>query len=131
MITVLAKADTLTKHGVVRHEPVGRDLLVERIAAARVMLYRAHQRETFCLALAEAQALGVPCVVQPIGSAAERVRDGVTGFVADDDKSFARRAVELLTDDALFAEMSVASARLQRSRSWDDVARDFVALMVS
>ena len=38
------------------------------------MLYRGDPGETFCLALAEAQAMGVPAVVQPLGSVAERVR---------------------------------------------------------
>jgi glycosyltransferase involved in cell wall biosynthesis len=129
MMATLARADALAAHGVVRHEPLGRDALAERVAAARLMLYRGHPDETFCLALAEAQALGVPCVVQPIGSVAERVRDGITGFVAADEDSFAQRAIDLLTDDGLAETMSRAAARLQRSRSWDDVARDFAALM--
>ena len=32
------------------------------------MLYKGDPGETFCLSIAEAQALGIPCVVQPIGS---------------------------------------------------------------
>ena len=129
MMQILAQADTLAGHGVVRHEPLGRDDLAERIAGARVMLYRGHPHETFCLALAEAQALGVPCVVQPIGSVAERVRDGVTGFVESDDDGFARRAVQVLTDDDLFASMRAASLNLQRQRTWDAVAADFEGLL--
>lgn len=128
MMTVLERADALAGIGVVRHAPLGRDLLAERVAAARVMLYRGHADETYCLALAEAQALGVPAIVEPIGSVTERVQDGVTGFVAPDDETFALRAIELLTNDALSDTMSLAAARLQRSRSWDDVARDFEAL---
>ena len=50
--------------------------LAEVLAEARVMLYRGDPGETFCLALAEAQAMGVPAVVQPLGSVAERVVDG-------------------------------------------------------
>lgn len=129
MKSVLAAADALRGSGVVRHDPVGRDKLAAHIAASRVMLYRGHEEETFCLALAEAQALGVPCVVQPIGSVAERVRDGVTGFVAADEADFARRAVELLTDADAWMGMHRSALSLQRSRTWDDVAGDFERLM--
>lgn len=128
MRRVLATADALADRGVVRHTPVGRDELIGRIAGSRVMLYRGHQDETFCLALAEAQAQGLPCVVQPIGSTVERVRDGVTGFVAADDDTFAQRAIQLLADDALWASMHRAALASQRSRTWDIVAREFLDL---
>ena len=58
--------------------PVGREALAECSPGARVMLYRGDPGETFCLALAEAQAMGVPAVVQPLGSrrrAGRRRRD--------------------------------------------------------
>ncbi|WP_426955501.1 glycosyltransferase [Muricoccus radiodurans] len=129
MERVLAQADTLRDRGVVRHRPVGREVLVDKVAGARAMLYRGHEEETFCLALAEAQGLGVPCVVQPIGSAPERVRNGITGIVAEDDETFAQGAVRLLTDDALWHAMHVDSLRLQRARGWNDVAQDFERLM--
>jgi glycosyltransferase involved in cell wall biosynthesis len=129
MTGVLAAADALADRGVVRHQPVGRDALVGWIGGSRVMLYRGHQDETFCLALAEAQALGVPCVVQPIGSTIERVRDAATGFIADDDDAFARQAVRLLTDDGLWMTMHRAALASQRSRTWNVVAREFGSLM--
>ncbi len=59
------------------------------MSEARVMLYRGDPGETFCLALAEAQAMGVPAVVTPLGSVGERVVDGVSGRVATSDDDFA------------------------------------------
>ena len=53
--------------GVRRFAPVGREALAAALAGARVMLYRGDPGETFCLALAEAQAMGVPAVVHPAG----------------------------------------------------------------
>ncbi len=55
--------------------------------------------EAFCTALAEAQSIGLPVVVQPVGMVAERVVDGVTGMVAADDAAFAAAAIRLLRDD--------------------------------
>ena len=129
MKRVLAKAASLTEQGVRPQQPVGRDVLASHVAQARAMLYRGHEEETFCLALAEAQALGVPCVVQPIGSAVERVRDGVTGHVAPDEQSFADHAVRVLTDDAAWAALHHRALALQAGRSWDNAAEDFEGLM--
>jgi glycosyltransferase involved in cell wall biosynthesis len=129
MKRVLAAADALVDRGIVRHDPIGRDRLIDWIASSRIMLYRGHQDETFCLALAEAQALGVPCIVQPIGSVVERVRDAVTGFIAADEHSFALHAIKLLTDDALHMRMHQAAKASQRARTWDAVALDFERLV--
>jgi glycosyltransferase involved in cell wall biosynthesis len=98
--------------------------------AARVMLYGGHRVEAFCLAVAEAQALGVPAVVRPIAVMPERVRDGVTGFVALDGDAFARRAVALLTDDTLWGAQHEAALRLQQGWSWDQMAERFEAEVV-
>jgi glycosyltransferase involved in cell wall biosynthesis len=69
----------------------------------------------------------VPAVVRPIAVLPERVRDGVTGFVAPDDETFARRAIALLTDDRLWREQHEAALRLQQGWSWDEMAARFEA----
>ena len=67
MEAVLARADSLAALGVRRFHPVGREALAAVLAGARAMLYRGDPGETFCLALAEAQAMGVPAVVHAAG----------------------------------------------------------------
>src|SRR5206468_3503174 len=99
---VLGRADALADAGVRRHAPVGRHELAQALTGARVMLYRGDPGETFCLALAEAQALGVPAIVQPRGSVAERIIDDVTGRIAASDDDFVRAAVAVLRDDELW-----------------------------
>jgi glycosyltransferase involved in cell wall biosynthesis len=129
MEALLARADTLYAEGVRRHTPVGRDALALMLAGARVMLYRGDPGETFCLALAEAQAIGVPAVVQPIGSVIERVIDGETGHVAADDAGFAAAAIALLRDDDLWRRFHVEALARQRGFSWDEIAAQFEALI--
>ena len=92
------------------------------------MLYRGDVGETFCLAVAEAQALGVPAVVEALGSLAERVIDGETGTVAADDAQFAEAAIALLTDDALWRRQHEAALARQKGLSWDEVAERFERL---
>jgi glycosyltransferase involved in cell wall biosynthesis len=129
MEAALARAEALADAGVRRHAPVSRPALIAALESARAMLYRGDPGETFCLALAEAQARGVPAVVQPLGAVTERVIDGVTGTIAADDESFARAAIALLADDALWTRQHAAALARQQGLSWEDVARQFEALL--
>jgi len=127
---VLARADGLAASGIRRFAPVGREALARALLGARVMLYRGDPGETFCLALAEAQAMGVPAVVKPLGSTAERVVDGVTGRVVEDDDGFAAAAIALLRDDALWRRRHLAALERQRGLSWDEIGARFEALIL-
>jgi glycosyltransferase involved in cell wall biosynthesis len=129
MEAVLARADVLASRGVRRFAPVGREALAAALAGARVMLYRGDPGETFCLALAEAQAMGVPAVVTPLGAVAERVSDGVSGHVADNDEDFATAAIAALLDDDLWRRWHLGALDHQRGLSWDMVAARFEALI--
>ena len=129
MEAVLARAGSLAEYGVHRHAPVGRDELVGVLREARVMPYRGDWGETFCLALAEAQAMGVPAVVRPLGSVGERVVDGVTGRVAANDDEFVAAAIGALSDDDLWRRWHRNALERQRGESWDAVAARFEALM--
>jgi len=129
MRAVLARAESLARKGVRLFPPQPRAELIAALRQSRVMLYRGDENETFCMAVAEAQALGVPAVAQALGSLPERVQDGVTGFVAADEQSFAQRAIALLGDDALWRQQHEAALRLQRGASADDVAQRFEALL--
>jgi hypothetical protein len=129
MEAVLRRADALSVYGVRRHTPVGRDALALALSGARAMLYRGDPGETFCLALAEAQAMGVPAVVQPIGCVAERVVDGETGRICRDDADFADAAIAVLRDDDLWRRCHHRALATQRGLSWDQVAARYETLL--
>ena len=93
------------------------------------MLYRGDINETFCMAVGEAQAMGMPAVVTDLGSMRERVIDGETGFVARDDQAFADAAVKLLTDDALWSAQQAAALEKQRSWRWPEAAEAWERLL--
>ena len=114
--------------GVEVHAPLPRPALREALLEARIMLYPGDAGETFCLALAEAQALGLPCVVMDRGAVAERIEDGVTGIVARDAEHFAAAARRLLTDDVAWRAMHRAALARGPGLDWDAVAARFEAL---
>jgi glycosyltransferase involved in cell wall biosynthesis len=129
MSAIMARADALTDAGVRRFAPVGHQALAAALAGARAMLYRGDPGETFCLALAEAQAMGVPAVVTALGAVGERVRDGLSGRVAPDDGAFAAAAVAALRDDSLWRRWHRDALAHQRGLSWDAVAEQFETLI--
>jgi glycosyltransferase involved in cell wall biosynthesis len=129
MSEVLSRADALRDAGVYRHAPIGRDALVDVLAGTRAMLYRGDPGETFCLAVAEAQAMGVPAVIQPFGSLGDRVRDSVSGRVAPNDDAFVEAAIAVLRDDDVWRRWHGGALETQRGLSWDEVAASFEALM--
>jgi len=108
--------------------PVARPELRERLLEARCMLYLGDDGETFCLALAEAQAVGLPCVVMDRGAVAERILDGVTGIVARTAENFVQAARRLLTDDAAWLAMHRAALARGPGPDWGDIAARFEAL---
>ena len=112
------------------NKPVTKNELFKKLILSRVMLYQGDEGETFCLAVAEAQALGVPAVVKSIGSLPERVKHNVTGFVVNNDEDFVKAAISVLTDDKLWEEMKNNSLKMQRNNSWNKVAKKFISSTV-
>lgn len=130
-VAVLSKARSLGHAGVVLRPPVTKAALAAELAKTRLFLYGGDPGETFCLAAAEAQAAGLPAVVARSTCLAERVRDGDTGYVVGDNDvaGFADRAVELLTDDALWRRQHAACLASQRGLSWVEAAGLWEALL--
>lgn len=129
MARVLDRARGLGPSGVVVNPPATREGLAAALRGSRALLYPGSAEETYCLAAAEAQAMGVPAVLGDVGCLAERVVDGETGFLTGDEAAFRDRAVAVLTDAALWARLSAGALARRGARSWDDVARDFEALL--
>lgn len=114
--------------GVTLRGPQSRAALAEAYSRARAMLYLGDPGETFCLAVAEAQATGLPCVLGDSGAVAERVVDGSTGIVTHDDDAFAVGAIRLLRHDAAWSAMHAAALARGPGPDWAEVAARFVEL---
>jgi glycosyltransferase involved in cell wall biosynthesis len=123
---ILARAGGVP--GITLFDPVPRPELLARLTEARCMLYLGDPGETFCLAVAEAQAAGLPCVVMDRGAVAERIEDGLTGVVARNEAEFVEAAQSLLHDDALWLRMHRAALARGPGPNWTDVAQAFEAL---
>lgn len=122
---VLDRAAALADKGVILRGPVPKTQLVDELAAARALLYRGDIGETFCSAVAEAQAMGLPAVLQDIACMRERVVADETGWAVGDEAEFAECAINVLTDDDLWLRMHRACLLGQRSWGWQHAVLEF------
>lgn len=93
--------------------------LAEAYANMDLLVFPSHT-DTFGNVVLEALASGVPAIVTPDGGPKFIVRDGVTGFVTDDDH-FAQRIAELVQDHSRLEEMRVSARSYALGCSWDAV----------
>ncbi len=108
---------------------VGNAAVIEMLRGARLLVAPGHRSETFCMAAAEAIAMGVPVVTQGIGSLAERVADGRTGFVCRrGGAAMARRIVEVLTDDGLWRSLHGGGLATRAGNGWAEAAGRWAAM---
>jgi glycosyltransferase involved in cell wall biosynthesis len=117
--------------GVCWRGAVSKSALAHELRSAAVMAYPCTFKETFCLAVAEAQAAGLPVVTSDKAALAERVADGVDGFLIRGkagqepgyDAAFIGAVVRLLREDDLWQRLGAEAARkAHRLYDWDVIA---------
>lgn len=108
--------------GLVEHEQV-----LQFLESIDVLAVPSRYMETGPLVVQEAQALGIPVMGANLGGIAERVRDGVDGWLLpfDDPRAWARAIVEAVSNRDKLARLS---QNMHRSRTVADVASDMASL---
>jgi glycosyltransferase involved in cell wall biosynthesis len=91
--------------------------LAEELRSAAIFAYPCRFKETFCTAVAEAQAAGLPVVATDLAALSERVTNDIDGFLLPgrpDDEGyqavFVATVVRLLSDDDLWRRMGLAAS---------------------
>lgn len=128
MEPVIEKIKNASHYNVVLRDPLPKEQLLKEISSYRGMFYKGDPAETFCFAIAEAQALGLPCVVQDLGCMRERVVHGQTGFIEGNEADFANRCIEILRNDRLFDSLRENSIQVSKSLSWENTAKKFLEI---
>ncbi len=126
---MLKKIDILVNHGVKVKTPLPDPEMASELRKYRVHLYPSNPNEVNALTLAESQAVGVPAVARPLGSVAEKITNGVTGYLTSHEEQYSNYVNRLLDDDELFFRMSKASRESKRLKSWDIVSEEFEGLI--
>lgn len=97
---------------------LGKQGHVERLIPQAYVLLLPSELESFGLAALEGMACGVPPVATQVGGVAELVTPGVDGFLepVGDTAAQAARVVALLTDEALYRQVSGAARQTALTR---------------
>lgn len=104
---------------------VHRDQLLQEVLSSKMLLIPGHKAELFCLAAEEAKELCIPIVTLGIGSLYERVEHGVTGFIAKNKEEFAKYAIDLFQDNALWLELKKNLLNMRGRNTWKQSAQKF------
>jgi len=104
--------------------------LVGFYATARAMIYPGALDETFCIAAAEAQAMGLPVVTLGIGSLSERVQHGINGLICRNYRELGLQACRLAEDEELWQILHRGAVDTARLLTWERTAKLWEALML-
>lgn len=126
MQTEIEYASQFKMNKIVIRDVLPKQELFSEMKEGRAMFYKGDRAETYCLAVAEAQALGLPAVVCDLGSMKERVEHGVTGFVAKSDDEFVKYAIKVLHDEQLCEHLSIAAKIKHTEVTWLKAANQFL-----
>jgi glycosyltransferase involved in cell wall biosynthesis len=109
---------------------LSKSALARELRAASLMAYPCNFKETFCTAVAEAQAAGLPVVTSGLAALTERVADTLDGFLIPGkpgqspgyESAFVGAVLRLLRDDALWTRMGAAAAdKARRLYDWERI----------
>jgi glycosyltransferase involved in cell wall biosynthesis len=112
--------------------------LARELRSATLMTYPSTFKETFCTSVAEAQAAGLPVVATNYAALADRVSDGVDGFLIPGPagepasrEAFVQAVTKLLLDEELRRRLgAAAAAKAFHDYDWDRILDQWEALLV-
>lgn len=96
------------------------DKLAQEYANMDIFVFPS-ETDTFGNVVQEANCSGVPAIVSNFGGPKFVIKDGVTGFVANNFEDFVKYTVELMDNSEKLSKMKQASRDFVIANSWDSV----------
>ena len=96
--------------------------MVKDLLKSKVLLVPGHKGELYCIAAEEARELCIPIITLGIGSLSERVKHGITGFIAKTPEEFADYTLKIFNDKNLWKDLRNNLIKLRGTKKWDKVA---------
>ena len=85
--------------------------------------------DNFPLVLLEAMNAGVPVITNNVGAVKEFIKDGVDGFVAEDNEDYEKKLRKLTSDVLLSAQISEAALKsVQKNYLWEKVIEEYIEI---
>ncbi|MCI0389891.1 MAG: glycosyltransferase [Acidobacteria bacterium] len=96
------------------------EALAQAYANLDLFIFPSHT-DTFGNVVLEAQASGIPAIVSAYGGPKFIIRDGITGYVAGDERDFLFATLGLMSRTDKLRQMREEARELARGASWDKI----------
>ena len=126
-VTKLLKELDLEKYVEFVGVKIGKELQ-ELYRKARIF-YLPSKNETFGIVYVEAMASGTPIVAMKNSAVQYVVKDGVTGFLRNDEEGQKEAILRLLTDEKLYKEMQENCLKEAEKYRWENVIKKWERLI--
>ena len=123
--------EDLTKFNIFNRTFAKKKKLINELLCSRMMLVPGHKAELFCIAAEEARELCLPIVTLGIGSLKERVKHGITGFIAKNYSEFGYYSNLLFNDNKLHFSIKKNLIKLRGSKKWNKIAKNLLVKITS
>ncbi|MCB2109304.1 MAG: glycosyltransferase [Rhodobacteraceae bacterium] len=130
---ILDMVKSAASANVVVVEPRSDKGMAEIYRSSRLHMYPSFSQDLACWTLRDSQAAGCPAVARTSGGAEEVISNGETGFLVPDAEAFGNVAVQVLTHDGTYKNLSETAGAETRRRTWEAAAADvdeFVASLM-
>ena len=115
------------KANIIQRKLCNQQDLISDMLKAKIYLIPGHKAELFCLAAEEAKELCIPIVTMGIGCLSERVDNGKTGFVANNEEEFANYTLELFNNNDLWQQMRNFLVESRGKKNWISAAKNLIS----
>ena len=111
--------------GIIIKKPLPQSEFINTLSNYRVHLDPCNSDNFTSLSLLESQAAGIPVVSRSNNNIFNTIYNNETGYVADNEYTFAQKTINLLNDNALFLRISSNSKLNNYVKKWSEIARNF------
>ncbi|MDX1692221.1 MAG: glycosyltransferase family 4 protein [Ketobacteraceae bacterium] len=94
--------------------------LIELGKTSRMLCYPGHEAETGCRVALDAIGMGLPIITCGIGSLKDLVYHDKSGYIETDEAAYARRIIQCMNDDTLWARLSENACQHPWRQSYDE-----------
>lgn len=131
ILPILEQVKAAASANVVVVDPLPDSGMNDVYRKSRVHLYPGDAQDFACWTLTESQTAGLPAVARPLGGTDERIDNGETGYLVPDAAAFANVAVQILTNDDVYRNLSTSAADVRRRKVWATAAENLDAFIAN
>ncbi len=111
--------------GICVKEPLPQEKFISQLTQYKLHLCPSLDNDIQYLSILESQAFGVPVIARETATIYDCIYHNETGYIVKDKKTFAKRIIQVLSDNKLFLTLRNNSKLNNYIIPWEDVVKNF------